>query len=683
MLYDLKKVELEQLNKALSNRLYRIERDRLKPRNFIYVDYPICNYYGLNLNEAKEYIFADFIARYKRLKGKNVLFSIGYNNISSSILNITSFLDKPLNSFEASGFLSYQKELKLLEISIDEEKEICFNSEEYITFVQKIFQFLYEKKIINLKNGLVVYDDEKIYQKGEYYSEGDNYFSLDGKQLKSTVRNYYALSTKMIQKDLYSLIEDLSLTNIQKSILLERAMFYDSLKFNCPTTNDVLLEIKMIKPEYICGLSFVVLNPNYIDVKPFINPGEYDEILDLIYESSSDLLFTGTYLLSPIVNNEVPIFISTRFDEAIHLGIPSVNEIDENFCSAYDLEYNPIFDYINNEKVLVNSGRFNGMSLNEANEAIAEYLVEFYNADKYSYFGLDELNISSLHKFGIPIPLKTDQSFAKIPVVYNLKHGVKLEQGELADKFLVKDFLCENFINALIINAIRLKSETGILDFETKVALDEVGLFNKVDIAFFKQTNFSDNLLWLLIINLIWKKYYVSSFEYPIKKLIVVKPIIDKNLKYMQRENNNLISIRDMLEQYGSTILRLYFATILTNEENVVFDICEVEAIKELVEKIVRVFYFPIDDKCTELEQDYVHMIDMCRLSAKACNFRNYLEEIITFVNKVHFTKHISRYQAKGLLIILSVLTPALAERIKEDVLNLKEPLVYYSWPEK
>ena len=682
MLYDLKKIELEQINRAFKNRLYRIERDRLKPRYFIYLNYPLCNYFGLNVNEAKGYVYADFIARYKRLTGKNVLFSLGYNNVTSSILNIETTLDRPLSSFAASGFLTYQHEMKMLEISYDEEKEIVFNSEEYIMFIQKAFQFFHDKKLITLKNGLVVFDENKVYQKGEYYLEGDNCFSLDGKKLNSKIKNYYALSIKPIQKELFNLIECLNLSTMQKNILTERIMYYKALKFKCLTTSDSYLEISLEKPEYVCGLSFVVLNPNYVDVKPFINSSEYEEIQDLIYESKDELLFSGSSFLSPIVSNNVPIFISTKFDEAIHLGIPSVNEIDEFLCCEYDLEYNPIFDYINGEKVLVNSGKFNGMNLSEASVAIFEFLISNYDADSYSSFALDELNITSMKKFGIPIPLRQDQSDANLPVIYNLKHDVKLENGELADKFLVKEFLADDFVNSLVINAIRLKGETGVLDFESKMALDEIGLFNKVDVMLLNQTEYVNVLLWFLIINLLWKKYYVSSFEYPIKKTIIVKPVLDKKLRYISKDNNNLISINDLLEKYGSTILRLSYAIGGIDDENNIFDINEVDDLKELVEKIVKTFYFPIDDKYDELNQEYINMLTLCKSSAKVFDFRTYLEAIISFVNKVHSVKRISKKQAKGLLVVLSVLIPALAEQIKEDVLNAKEPLMYYCWPE-
>jgi valyl-tRNA synthetase len=105
------------------------------------------------------------------------------------------------------------------------------------------------------------------------------------------------------------------------------------------------------------------------------------------------------------------------------------------------------------------------------------------------------------------------------------------------------------------------------------MALDEIGLFNKVDVMLLNQTEYVNVLLWFLIINLLWKKYYVSSFEYPIKKTIIVKPVLDKKLRYISKDNNNLISINDLLEKYGSTILRLSYAIGGIDDENNIFDI--------------------------------------------------------------------------------------------------------------
>ena len=678
MLYDLPKIEALQIEKAHKNRLYRVERDRLKSRYFIYLNYPKVNYYGLNLAEAKKYVYADFIARYQRLIGRNVLFSIGYNNTDSSIFHSISKLDKPLYSFCAGGFLVYQKELRLLDISFDEEKELLFSSEEYIKFIQQVFLFLYEKNLISLKHGIVIFDEQKVYQKGEYYEEAGMYFSIDGKKLQRSNRNYYALKLSTIKKDLQKEIENLNLSETIKLCLLDKLCYRKELEINCETTSGENLKISLENPEFICGISYICLNPNYIDIKPFITTDECSDITDF----SNELLYTGTNLINPIISNQIPIFISTRFDQKIHVGIPSLSDSDEQLVYEYGLEFNPVFDYINDECVLVNSGRFNGLSTLEAHEIVTEYLINESIANEVNDIMLNELNISSVNRFGIPVPLHIDQSPAKIPVVHNLRHDVKLESGELADKTLVKDFLSDEFVKYLLPNAIRLKNETGILDFESIDALNEIGLFTNADMAVLNSNEYLNDIFYNLIFNRMFARYYTDGFDCNFKNMLIIKPILDESLKKMHRENNNLVSVSELLNTYGASIIRAYYAASGIDEESTIYHISDIEEINLVIEKIVKVYYFPIDDLCSDLDIAYQRMVDTANLCAMQHDFKNYLESIISFVKKVHEIKHISRAQAKGLLIILSVITPALAEQIKEDVLNLREPLYYFSWPE-
>lgn len=682
MLYDLPKIEALQIEKAHKDRLYRVERDRLKSRYFIYLNYPKINYHGLNLSEAKTYVYADFVARYQRLIGRNVLFSIGYNNTDSSIYHMSSKLDKPLYSFCAGGFNVYQKELKLLDISFDEEKEILFSSEDYIKYVQQVFLFLYEKKLINLKHGIVIFDEQKIYQKGEYYEENGKYFTIDGKKLQCANKNYYSLKLATIKKDLLKEIENISLPETVKLCLLDKLCYRKELVVTCKTTSGESLNISMENPEFICGASYVCLNPNYIDIKPFITSDECGDLEDVLLNVSNDLFYTGTNLINPIINNQIPIFISTRFEKKVHVGLPSLSDIDEQLVNEYGLEFNPVFDYIYDECVLVNSGRFNGLSMLEAHEIITQYLIEESLATEVNDIMLDELIISSNNKFGIPIPLHIDNSPANIPVVHNLRHDVKLELGELADKTLVKEFLSDEFVKYLLPNAIRLKGEMGILDFESLEALNEIGLFRNADLALLRSTDYLNDIIWNLIFNRIFVRYYTEGFDCNFKDMLFIKPILDETLKRMHRENNNLVSISELIYGYGSSVIRAYYAASGIDGESTIYHISDIEEIKSLIERIVKVFYFPIDDYCVDLDVAYQRLTDRTNLYATQYDFKNYFEEIVSFVKKVHEIKHISRAQAKGLLIILSVIAPALAEQIKEDVLNIKEPLCYFSWPE-
>lgn len=681
MIYDLPKVEALQIEAAHKQRFYRVERDRLKSRYFIYLNYPKINYHGLNLSEAKKYVYADFVARYERLIGRNVLFSIGYNNLDSSIYHSFNKLDKPLYNFCASQFTLYQKELKLLDISFDEEKEILFSNEEYIKFVQEVFLFLFDKGLISLKNDYLVCDEKRIYQKGEYYIKNNEYYSLNDGKLQCIKRNHYVLKLANIKNSIEKELERINLPSTLKESLFKRFCYRNELEIKCFTNTYLDLSINMENPEYICGISYICLNPNYIDIKPFITNDEGKDVDEFINNIKDGLLYTGTNLIVPIVNNQVPIFVSTHFDEAIHIGIPNLSDLEENFASLYELDFNPVIDYINGEAILVNSGRFNGLSLIEAREMISDYLISEGIATLHKELKLDELIISSNIKFGVPIPLHMDESKANIPVVYDLRHEVRLEAGELADRSLVKDFLSSDFVNFLLVNAIRLKNETGILDFTSMEALNEIGLFRNCELAVFESDNYVTDIMHNIIFNCLFKKYYTSGFDCEFKDFLFVKPLLDINLKKMHRENNNLVSVSELLKEKGASVIRTYYAMIGCSDD-VLFNEESIEEAMELIEKIIRVFYYPIDDACVDLDISYQRLIDCANIYAKSFDFKNYLEAIITFIKKVHEVKHISRAQVRGLLILLSVITPSLAEQIKQDVLNLREPLYYYCWPE-
>lgn len=681
MIYDLPKVEALQIEAAHKQRFYRVERDRLKSRYFIYLNYPKINYHGLNLSEAKKYVYADFVARYERLIGRNVLFSIGYNNLDSSIYHSFNKLDKPLYNFCASQFTLYQKELRLLDISFDEEKEILFSNEEYIKFVQEVFLFLFDKGLISLKNDYVVCDEKRIYQKGEYYIKNNKCYSLNDEELQCIKRNHYVLKLATIKNSIEKELERINLPNTLKDALSKRFCYRNELEIKCFTNTYLELSINMENPEYICGISYICLNPNYIDIKPFITNDEGEDIAEFINNIKDGLLYTGTNLIVPIVNNQVPIFVSTHFDEAIHIGIPSLSDLEENFASLYELDFNPVIDYINGEAILVNSGRFNGLSLLEAREMISDYLISEGIATLHKELKLDEVIISSNIKFGVPIPLHVDESRAMVPVVYDLRHEVRLEDGELADRSLVKDFLSSDFVNFLLVNAIRLKNETGILDFTSMEALNEIGLFRNTELAIFESDNYATDIMYNIIFNCLFKKYYTSGFDCEFKDFLFVKPLLDINLKKMHRENNNLVSVSELLKDKGASVIRTYYAMIGCSDD-VLYNEESIEEAMELIEKIIRVFYYPIDDACVDLDISYQRLIDCANIYAKSFDFKNYLESIITFIKKVHEVKHISRAQVRGLLILLSVITPSLAEQIKQDVLNLREPLYYYCWPE-
>ena len=678
MIYNLPEIESEQIKSQHELRVYKTERDRLKPRFFIFIPYPKINFLGLSISDAKGYVYADIFARYNRYIGNNVLFSIGYNNNHPSVLKMTSNLSKPLYAFSGSGYESYQKELKLLDIGFDKEKEIFANSADYVEFIQNIFQFLYDKGLIELRNEFCVYNEEKYFTSDEYYQKNNKYYSNKNETLDAANKNIYTLNLSTIKKEIKHKIDNSDIEEKYLKKINERLGYEEGILINANTTADVILSFKMSNPEYICGISYVVLNPKYIDIKPFIDSNE----VSLLTDFSNDFIFSGNLLINHLTNKEVPIFISTLYDEKVHLGIPSISDFDENIALKYDLSFEPIIDYINDEKILVNSCFLNGYSPIEAKEIIIDKLINSGYASKYEELKLNYLNITSPARYGIPIPLYNDLSFSKIPLIYDVKHDIKLEDGEVVDRFVVKEFLNDSFVSSLLPNIIRLKTETGIIPFDTKEALNEITNFPNVNYAIIKEDELIDNLFWNIIMSSILKKYYVSSYEMDYKNIKIVKELKLNNDEVMSYENHNMISLSTFIANYGSTLLRYFYAINGNVDEEYIYNSELLSDYQEDIEKIIKVYYYQLDEYCLELDYEYQILINSTNSAMKKFDIKKYTESVMLFVKKVHEIKRISRAQSKGLLIILSVILPSLAEQIKCDVFNLKEPLIYYSFPE-
>ena len=678
MIYSFQEIEEKQRKKALKERYYKIERDRLKPRLFLFIDYINTKSYGLNISDAKPYVYLDFIARYERLVGKNVLFSLGYNNINSLLIDAATNMNKPLYSFFTDGYKVYQRDFRMLELSFDAEKEIAMNSIDYITYIQKVFKEFYTKGLISIENTYQAISDKKIYQKYEYTIEDNQFFDNEHKLINQVKKNVLTLNFSSIEKELLSSIETLDVSSDIKNDILKMLGYECGLKVFFRLSNEDYIKIKVLKPEYICGISYICLNPKRMSVNNYIDTSEVDFNINI----EKKFFYSGIDAYNPIDGNKIPLFISDLYDEDIHLGIPSVSDFDENIAFRYDLPFNPIFDFFGGKKILVNSSYLNGYTSEEANTEVSRRLLDLSLATTYERLNNLSFIISTPTRFGIPVPLSNDYQLFNIPILYDLKHDVKISKDEVCDKFVIREFFNDQFVKALLVNAIRLKTENEILDIHDFDVSENISRFKNIDISIIKDKNASEDILWNLVLAILSEKYIDKNFGFQYNNILLSKPVYGKDDLHIKRENNNIVPISEFINQNGSTILRFYYAYNGNVTDIHHYNPLDIEKINDEIESIIKIFYYPIDDKCFDLDFSYQQMLTEASLSAEKYDFKKYLEAIIRFSKKAHEIKHISRAQAKGFLILLSVITPALASQIAEDVLNLRNPLFFYNFPE-
>ncbi len=277
---------------------FNIENDRLKHKTFIYSSPTRINQYGYQSGNIKGEIISDIISRYLRINDYNVLNPTLLDNLCKSSFDETrktsSTLDDHLNEI-------YLEELMRLGIGINQNKCFDFRDHSFLSSLQLFFVELYEKKYIFYKNKKLKYDEyeDKLYDLLD-----------DTKDTKEIIKKVFTLK---IDNLIPNIIQDIKLLNIEDDIKEELISYFCPDKkfvFNLELDNKEYLTFEMKNPSLLGGVTHLFLNPNFMDVKCFIDSNEINSFNEFLNNDNSLTYFSGSYVINPLTGKKIPVFIS-------------------------------------------------------------------------------------------------------------------------------------------------------------------------------------------------------------------------------------------------------------------------------------------------------------------------------------------------------------------------------------
>jgi len=555
----------------------------------------------IHMGHVRNYTIGDILARYKTLKGFNVLHPMGWDSFGMPAENAARQNNLDPKTWTEKNIKTMKSQLKKLGLSIDWDREISTCSPEYYKHQQEFFLELYDKGLVYRKESYVNWDpvDETVLA-NEQVIDGKGWRSgapVERKKLNQWFFNITKFSEKLLQ-DLDRLNKWPNKVKIMQKNWIGKS-FGCEIKFKIEGSEN-LNEIKCYttRPDTLFGMSFIALSPDHPISELYKDDENFEEFKKQCSKTgtteeslaNAEKIGFKTKLLAinPLnPNSKVPVyfanFVLMDYGLGAVFGCPAHDQRDFDFAKKYDLKIktvvtpkieNPEYEVVNEAYVgsgfIINSSFLNGLECPEQSVSkTIEYLESKKLGEKKINFRLKDWGISRQRYWGCPIPIAYDENNnpIKIPKDMLPVELPRIDKFKTSGNPLNDDSDWKN----IIIEGKKLIRETDTLD----TFVDSSWYFlrfcspNKKDYGY----DLEDINYWMpvdqyiggvehAILHLLYSRFFMNAISYQNPQLNITEPFEGLFTQGMvchetyKDKNNNWVSPDEVITTNGKKYLK-------------------------------------------------------------------------------------------------------------------------------
>jgi len=402
----------------------------------------------IHMGHVRNYTIGDVVARYKRMRGFNVLHPMGWDAFGMPAENAAIANDTHPAKWTYENIDAMRAQLKRLGFSYDWDRELATCRPEYYRWEQWLFLKMVEKGMAYRKESYVNWCEPcQTVLANEQVEAGMCWRCGTPVRQKKLWQWFFKITD--FAEDLLVHCDKLpgwpdKVTTMQrnwigKSIGAEIRFPVDG--------SEAVISVFTTRQDTVFGATFMCLAPEH-PLVPELAAGtdqettvaEFVERISLQDRSSKAIegyekegVFTGAYCINPMNGRKMPIYTANfalmEYGTGAVMSVPAHDQRDFDFARKYDLPVivvvNPQDENLNGETMdaaytgeglMVNSGDFNGLPNREAMESIAAFMEENAIGKKTVSFRLRDWGISRQRYWGAPIPMIHCDSCGIVPV---------------------------------------------------------------------------------------------------------------------------------------------------------------------------------------------------------------------------------------------------------------------------
>tara|TARA_B100001029_G_scaffold259_1_gene173 strand:- start:682 stop:3123 length:2442 start_codon:yes stop_codon:yes gene_type:complete len=739
--YNHKSIESKWQKFWLENQTFKSEDvSSSKPKYYVLDMFPYPSGAGLHVGHALGYVATDIVARYKRMKGFNVLHPMGWDAFGLPAEQYAIKTGTHPKVTTQQNVENFKKQINSLGFSYDWSREINTTDPGYYKWTQWIFMQLFNKGLAFEQEVAVNWCPElKAVLANEEVVNGKS--DIGGHPVIRLPMKQWILKITDYAESLLDGLDDLdwpeNIKELQKN-WIGRSEGVE-LGFKIDGSND-LINVYTTRPDTLFGASYMVLAPEHTLIHSLVTDKQREEVELYIEETKkkSDFdrteinkdktgVFTGSYAINPFTREKIEIWIADyvliSYGTGAIMAVPGHDERDWDFASKYNL---PIVEVVEGGDVtkaaftakgnakIINSSNDKTLSLDGLNvdQAIKEAIlyIEKNSIGKATLnYKLRDWLFSRQRYWGEPFPLihKDDKVELipedDLPVMLPEVENYKPSDDGKSPLSLINNWVEVKDENSNIIGLRETNTMpqwagscwyflrfTDPNNTNEPWSKENENYWMPVDLYIGGQEHAVLHLLYSRFWHHVLYDLGLVSTKEPFKKLYNQGMILGDDGTKMSKSRGNVINPEEIMDEYGADSMRLYEMFMGPLNKSKPWSTKGLQGCYRFLNKLWTIIVDENGDLSSKIvdkdEEDkdtqFLHHQTIKKLSDDIENlhFNTAVSQLMIYCNHLQKCDTISKKLIEELVVILSPFVPHLSEEFW-SLLGHSETITYQSWP--
>lgn len=700
---------------------------------------------GLHVGHWRGYVLSDIYARIKWLQGYNVLHPMGWDAFGLPAEN--DAIKKGIHPQEgtARNVANFKKQLAAIGALYDWSKEVNTTDPDYYKWTQWIFIQMFKAGLAyeavfpinwcpSCLTGLA--NEEVVNGKCERCGT-----QVTEKRVKQWMLRITDYAEKLLE-GLDRLEWPEKVKTMQRNWIGKS--YGAQVNFTAEDNQGSALQVPVYttRVDTIYGVTFLTIAPDHELVEKLVIPERLNEVEAYkkeaqkmtaheraVTDKEKTGVFTGAYAINPVNDEKLPIYLSSyvlkEYGTGVVMGVPGHDERDFAFAKKYNLPIKQVIEsplikknsegeiveaYMGDGQ-LINSGQFDGLDAKtEGLEKVTNFMVDKGWAERKTNYKLRDWVFSRQRYWGEPIPLIHCASCGIVPVPEDqlpvkLPNVEKYEPTGTGESPLAAidewaNVSCPECGGPAKRETNTMPQWAGscwyFLRYPNPDLKDKP--FDQKDMKYWMPVDLYVGGIEHAILHLLYARFWTKvlydlghlPFDEPFSHLFnqgMVTKYSEHSgfVEKMSKSKGNVVNPDDIVEKYGSDVLRMYMLFMGPPELDCEWQDTGLDGIKRFVHKLWNYLTDPKNivpeseetraskKRFHQFLKDYQERIDHFKPNTAISAFMEWLNDATAHSMKI------SKQTAQDLLVALSIMAPYMASELLEQLVSKK--LQDCAWP--